>query len=324
MDVLPPEFDKISHLVSYVHRKSNNEFSGSCPQCGSAGHKGGGEPDRFVMFRIGRYGFPLGFCRRCGYRWTDKGNLPSKEDVELWRSYQIEVEQARLESARRSLELLQNDKAWEEFYKNNNEYSLEMFRGWGISEFWVQRLRLGLIPDYTVKSGEEYYHSPAITIPIWFTGGVVQNVKIRVTNPRHPYDRYRNLYPMGQSFLFIPRYEEPLRGTGILVEGEKKAIVLEQCLDDPKRRVIGLQSMTPDQSLVNQMKDLDKIFLWLDPEAFEVKYDSKGKALETPVQRMIRLVGRERTLVVECPVKLDDGILEGMNPNRYLSMARRA
>src|SRR5688572_21781597 len=130
-DILPPEFDKIASSINYVHRINNNEYHGSCPQCGEGGHKGTDYPDRFVMFRVGRYGFPLAFCRKCGYRWTDKANLPSKEDVEEWRKYQIEVERARLESARRSLELLQNDKVWEHFYHNNNIYSNEMFRGWG-------------------------------------------------------------------------------------------------------------------------------------------------------------------------------------------------
>lgn len=319
-DTLPPEFDKITHLVNFVHRKNSNEYCGSCPQCGSAGHKGSEPPDRFVMFRIGRYGFPLAFCRRCGYRWTDKANLPSKDDVEQWRLYQIEVERSRIESARRSLAILQNDKAWEQFYANNNDYSREMFRGWGIESFWVEYLRLGLIPDYTVKSGEEYYHSPALTIPIWNVGGVVQNVKIRVTNPRHDRDRYRNLYPMGQSFLFIPRYEEPLRGTGILVEGEKKAIVLEQKLDDPRLRVIGLQTKTPDPSLFSQLKDLEVIYIFLDPDA-NVR---EGKSRESAVEYVTRLSGKDRARIVDCPVKLDDGIIQGLDPKKYLRMARKA
>src|SRR5687767_14813550 len=205
-DILPPEFSSISHLVNYVHRKSPNEYCGSCPQCGGETHKNGEAPDRFVMFVVGRYGFPLGFCRKCGYRWTDKGKLPSKEDVDQWREYQIGVEKSRIEAAKRSIEILRSDKIWEQFHANNNEYSNQMFRGWGIEQFWIDRLQLGLIPDYTVKDGDEFYHSPGITIPIWGVGSIVQNVKIRVTNPRHDRDRYRNLYPMGQSFLFVPRH----------------------------------------------------------------------------------------------------------------------
>lgn len=318
-DVLPPEFAPISHLVNYVHRKSHNEYCGSCPQCGGTTHKNGEAPDRFVMFVVGRYGFPLAFCRKCGYRWTDKANLPSKDDVEQWRLYQIDVEKSRIQAARRNLELLQNDKVWEQFYALNNEYSLQMFRGWGIEQFWIDYLRLGIIPDYTVKSGEEYYHSPATTIPIWGVGGVVQNIKLRVTNPRHDRDRYRNFYPMGQSFLFIPRYDEPLKGAGILVEGEKKAIVLEQTLDDSKMRVVGLQTKTPAPELFSQLKDLDPVYIFLDPDAKEK--ENKGK--ESAVEYVTRLVGKDRARIVDCPVKLDDGIIQGLDPKKYLRMARK-
>ncbi len=311
-DTLPPEFQSIAHLVHNVHKKSNNEFCSSCPECGGR--------DRFVMFRIGRGGFPFSFCRKCPYHYTGKHNLPSKEEFLEWKRNQVEVENARIEAAQRTLEILQSDRVWEQFHTNNNEYSREIFRGWGIQESWVEYLQLGLIPDYTVKSGEEYYHSPGITIPVWYVGDIVQNVKIRVTNPRHDRDRYRNLYPMGQSFLFIPRHEEPLKGTGILVEGERKAIVLEQTLDDPKLRVVGLQTKTPAPELFKSLKDFDKVYVWLDPDAF-----NKENGRESAVEYVTRMTGKERVLVVDCSKKLDDAIVEdGMNPRRYLRMARKA
>ena len=320
-DTLPPEFSPIAHLVSFVHRKTSNEFCSSCPQCHGEIHKNGEHPDRFVMFIVGRYGDPLGFCRKCGYRWTNRSRLPLREDVEAWRIYQIGVEQSRIEAAKRSIEILQNDRVWEQFHANNNAYSTEMFRGWGIEKFWIDYLKLGLIPDYTVKSGDEYYHSPGVTIPIWGAESKVQNVKIRVTNPRHDRDRYRNLYPMGQSFLFIPRHEEPLKGTAILVEGERKAIVLEQTLDNPKARVVGLQTKTPAPELFSQLKDFDRVFIWLDPDA-HVK-EEKGK--ESAVEYVTRLVGKDRSLIVDCPYKVDDGINEnGLDPKKYLRMASKA
>lgn len=324
-DFLPAEFNEISTLVHYVRRKSNNEYSGSCPQCGGEVHKSGEPPDRFVMFRVSRYGFSLGMCRKCGYRWTPKGNKPSPEQIEEWRRNQIEVEKARIEAAKRSLELLQNDRIWEQFYAQNNEWSKQIFREWGIAESWIEYLRLGLMPDYVVKHGEEQYHSPAATIPVWNVGGVVQNIKLRVLNPKDGADRYRNFYAMGSSFLFVPLYDLPLQGTGLIVEGEKKAIVMEQTLDDPKIRVVGVQSKTPDPAIFEGIKDLDLVYVWLDPDSFVVEYDSKGKPRETAVERMVRMVGKERVRVVQCPVKSDDGIVQhGMDPRKYLSMARKA
>lgn len=325
-DFLPPEFETIAHLVHYVHRKSANEYSSSCPQCGGQVHKNGSDPDRFVMFVIGKYGFPLGFCRKCGYRWTPKkGKEPSKEEVEEWRKRQIEVEQARIEISKRTIELLQSDKAWELFFHKNNEWSRETFTGWGISQTWQDYLKLGLVEDYIVKSGEESYHSPAFSIPVWFTGGVVQNIQLRVANPRQPRDRYRNFYSMGQSFLFVPLYDLPLQGTCVLVEGYKKAIVMEQTLDDINFRVVGISGMTPDPNLFKHLSEFERIFVWLDPDAKVSQIDKQGKPKETPLEYVIRMVGKERARIVDCPVKSDDGIVQnGIDPRKYLNLAMKA
>lgn len=319
-DILPPEFSPIAHLVNYVHRKSNNEFCGSCPACGGEVHKSGDNPDRFVMFRVSKYGFSLGFCRRCGYRWTPKGKELSKEQIEQWRKEQIVVEQARKEAAERALELLQNDKIWQQFYSQNNDWSKQIFHEWGISDSWIDYLQLGLMPDYLVKHGDEQYHSPAATIPIWKVGGIVQNIKLRVLNPKCGGDRYRNFYAMGESFLFVPMYDLPLSGAGVVVEGEKKAIVLEQTLDNPNLRVVGIQSKTPSPAIFENMKNLDPVYVFLDPDAKE----KENKSKESAVEYVTRLVGKERARIVDCPVKVDDGILQGLDPKSYLRMAKKA
>lgn len=322
-DQLPPEFDILTNKVDYIHRKSSNEWSSSCPACGGTVHGDGDYPDRFVMFRVSKYGFSLGFCRKCGYRWTPKNKELSKEQVEQWRREQIEVERARIEAAKRSIELLQNDKIWEQFYSQNNEWSKQMFRERGISDSWIDYLRLGLMPDYIVKHGEEQYHSPAATIPVWGEGGIVQNIKLRVLNPKCGADRYRNFYAMGQSFLFVPLYDMPLKGAGIVVEGEFKSIVLEQKLDNPGMRVVGIQSKTPDPSVLGQLKDLDPVYICLDPDAFIPEIGRDGKPRETAVEYVTRNVGKERARIVEVPVKIDDGIKLGLEPMRYIGMARK-
>jgi len=322
-DVLPIEFASIANKVTCVRRKSANEFSSSCVNCGGSVHKNGDPSDRFVMFRVGRGGFPLGFCRKCGYRWYPaKEQKPSKEEMDEWRKNQIEIEKSRIEAAKRSIELLQADKMWEIFYSQNNGYSVDVFRSWGIADSWIDYLKLGLIPDYTVyRHNEEAYHSPAFAIPVWNVGGIVQNIKLRIANPKEDTDRYRNFYAMGNSYLFIPLYDIPLTGAGLIVEGEKKAIVMEQTLDDMGIRVIGVQTKTPAPELFEQLKDLDPIYIWLDPDA--MKKDKK--APETAVERMVRYVGKERARIVDCPVKCDDGIvLQGLNPKQFLRMAKKA
>lgn len=319
-DALPPEFNELSSLVSYVHRKSANEYSSSCPQCLGTPHNGG-DPDRFVMFRVGRRGTPYGWCRKCGFRWyPNKGSKPSQDDIEYWRKQQIEVEKARKEAAERALFLLQEDRMWEQFYEQNNTWSRGVFKERGIAESWIEYLKLGLIPDYVLKSGQEQYHSPAFTIPTWNVGAIVRNIKLRVANPRVPRDRYRNFYSMAQSFLFIPLYDVPLYGAGVIVEGEYKAIVVEQHLDNVNYRVVGLQSKTPSAELFGELKDLDPVYIALDPDASE-KVD---KQKESAVEYVTRIVGKERARIVELPVKPDDGIIQGMNMWNFIRMAKKA
>jgi len=318
--ILPPEFSPIAHLVSNVQRVTRNEFSSSCPKCGGN--------DRFRLFVVGKHGSPLAICLRgCGYVWTPaKDHKPTKEEIEEWRQKQIIVEQARKEAAERALELLQNEKMWERFHAHNNEYSRMEFERRGISQTWVDYCKLGLDPDYTVyRHGQEPYHSPAFTIPIWYVGGIVQNIKLRIANPRDAAtDRYRNFYETGRSNLFIPLYDAPLSGSGLIVEGEYKAIVTEQALDDIKIRVVGLQSKSPAPELFDDLKDLDPVYICLDPDANNPVFDKDGKRRETAVERAVRLVGKERARIMDVPVKIDDGILQGLDPRQYMRMARKA
>jgi hypothetical protein len=152
-------------------------------------------------------------------------------------------------------------------------------------------------------------------------GGVVQNIKLRLANPQSGADRYRNYYHTGQSFLFVPLYDVPLTGKCVLVEGEKKSIVVEQTLDDLNYRVVGLQSKTPNADVVKQLKEFEVIYLMLDPDAF----DKVSEKSESAVERVTRILGKERCRIVSLPCKPDDGIIQyGLDPKRYINMAVRA
>ena len=96
---------------------------------------------------------------------------------------------------------------------------------------------------------------------------------------------------------------------------------MEQALDNPGYRVVGVQSKAPSQSVVEQLKDLELIYVWLDEDAFI----REGKGKETPVERICRMLGRERVRVVQSSVKCDDLIVQHkVNPWNYLRMARSA
>lgn len=315
-DTLPSVFGELVNQVTNVRRKSANEFSSSCPYC-MAGD------DRFVLFVVGKGGFPFAFCRHdpSGHRWyPSKDHKLTQGEIDEFRRNQIEVEKARIEASQRVLQILQNDRMWESFFDQNSEWSRKTFAEWGISETWIKYLQLGFMPQYILhRIDEPDYFTPAFTIPIWNVGGVVQNIKLRLANPPSPGSRYRNYYSTGQSFLFVPLYDLPLKGAGVIVEGERKAIVVEQTINNPKYRVVGIQSKTPAPELFSQLKDLDPIYICLDPDA-AVK---EGKNQESAVEYVTRLVGKDRARIVNLPMKPDDGIIQhGMDIMKFIQMGK--
>jgi hypothetical protein len=259
----------------------------------------------------------------------------TKEELEEFRRQQIEIEKERIEAAKRMIEILQNDKIWERFYENNDDVALKYYAERGIPKTWVDYLKLGYIPDYTVytkENGEKItYTSPSFTIPVWgveehnedggiSVRGVVQNIKVRVQNPRNNNDRYRTFYPAKSSYLFVPCYDLPLNGAGVLVEGEFKAIVTERTIDHPYIRVVGLQSKTPFLDVLKPLDNLDPIYIMLDPDAMRVEPGQTKSA----AMRLAEALGKERCLLVELPCKVDDGIVQyGLDPLKFMRMGRR-
>lgn len=163
---LPIEFQALT--VIHVQRVSSNEYSSECPQCGGEPHRGGELPDRFRMF-LNAHGRNkvLGWCRRCGYVWFPNSAAVSATELEIWRQEQIRQEEERKRSAERAIEILKSEKLWLKYNEMLNQWAKDVIKSWGIREDWANFWRLGLNPDYVVKSKDGEYHSPAITIPLW-------------------------------------------------------------------------------------------------------------------------------------------------------------
>ena len=324
-DTLPPEFQQIAHLVSQVVKRTATEWSGTCPQCGGGNHKSGEPSDRFRMWTVSKIGKPLGWCRRCSYTWfPDKGRQPTDEEKEAWRLEQIRIETERKEAAERALELLNNEKIWEQFYKQNNEWSYKLLEERGFSKSWIEYLQFGLNTDFTVwtRSNEEWeqYHSPALTIPIWSVGNVVNEVKLRVLNPKSTADRYRSWYKTRTTSLYLPMHDMAIENKAIIIEGEFKSAKVAQTIDTLDYTVVGVQSKKPDAQILKDLAHCEVVYLGLDPDAFE-----KDKNGESAVEYCTRELGRERVRIIEFPCKVDDGIIEhGLDPMRYIRMARKA
>lgn len=312
---LPSEFSGLK--VNYVQRVSSDEYSSSCPQCGGEPHKGGELPDRFRLFlNASGKNKVMGWCRRCSYVWFPDTVRPiSPEEMERWRKEQLEREEARRRSAEKAISALQSEKIWLKFNEALNDYAMEVLRSWGIREDWANYWRLGLLPDHIVLNKDEKYHSPAISIPMWQWGSPAPaNVKLRILNPKNSGDRYRSLYKTGIATDFTA-FNKLKSDTVVLVEGEKKAMVVAQW-SEQKYQVVGLPSVTPNEDLLAKYDRYGKVIVCLDPDA-KVE-DEYG---HSPLKRLVKALGRE-VAWVDLPDKVDDMIIRGMRFDNALKYAK--
>ena len=327
-DSVPAEFEPIAHLVSQVVKRTAVEWSSSCPACGGGNHRNGEPSDRFRMMTVSKIGIPLGWCRKCTYRWfPGKDRKPTQEEKEAWRQEQIRIETEKRDDAQHAINLLNSERIWEFFFSQNNNWSYEILEKRGFSRSWIEYLQFGLNPDFVVWSRKqerwEEYHSPALTIPIWSVGDKVNEVKMRVLNPRSDADRYRAWYKTKTTSLYIPLHDLPIGNVAAVIEGEFKSALVCEKLDNLKISIVGVQSKKPDAQVFQNLSHCEIVYLGLDPDAFVPQYNQKGERLENAVEYCTRLIGKERVRIIEFPCKPDDGILKGMNPMSYIKMARR-
>lgn len=303
---LPPEFSSLSSKVHFVQKVNSNEWSGSCPNCGGTQHQNGEYPDRFRMWRVSKYGKPMGWCRSCGYIWfPDRDKPPSPEEFEQWRREQLEIERRRKQEAEKAIALLKSEKIWETYHEKLTQYELAIstMKSWGIAKDYAGYWKLGFVEDYLVYTKDSEYHSPAISIPIWQKDGSISNIKLRVLNPKTDHDRYRNWYKLGNSKSFVA-FRNFKSDECLLVEGEKKAMVAAQALRNKKidMQVVGVPTKTPDEEAIRVTDDFKKVYVCLDPDA---RIAEKGISA---LRRVVEMIGRSRVSVVSLPGKVDDMI----------------
>lgn len=328
MDMLPDIFIGLAGRVDFVHRKNDNEFSSSCPNCGGQPHQDGTLPDRFCMWIVSRYGTPFGMCRKCGYKWT-----PLKEDAHWTHKEREEFKRklAQLEKefyARKAAELtvlsrkIQEQKLYEEYYNNAVESKrvMDSFNSMGIPADWVSYLRLGYITDYTVRGQFSTYKDNGFTFPIWSLNRI-ENIKIRVQNPINSGDRYRNVYKSGCQHLYTPLHDSEKLGNKIIIlEGEKKAIVthIKGGLNDNEYQIVGVQSALPEKRVINMLSDAEVVYLAMDPDT----YVPAGNG-QIPVLNLAKQIGIDRCRLVVPPkdTKFDDAINLGFRFVNAVNMA---
>lgn len=337
---LPVEFAALVDKVQYVQQKNENEFSSSCPQCGGEVHQDGSWPDRFVMWRSSRRGEPFGMCMRghCGHKWsTHKQDAAwTLEEREEITRKQLEVEaayNARVEARLTELSAqIETSKAYLRYHDEGmeNQVSLDYWQVRGIPEEWQRYLMLGCIQDYRVTGKLSTYESVAFTIPIWSEVSRIENIKLRVANPLHDNDRYRNYYKSGSQHLYKPLHKTSYKQHAILLEGEIKAAValIRGNCNQERYDIYGVQSKQPEARLLKKLESFDCVYIAFDPDAYRrAQYIDRGtgevKDGKIAVVEVAKQIGLERVRFVLPPrgIKFDDAILQGYNFANAVRMA---
>ena len=302
---LPPQFRHMAGQLHYVQQVSSTEYSASCPQCGGEVHQSGEWPDRLRIFVDDK---PLMWCRRCDFlQFPDSQQgyePPTLQEIEHRRQALVARAEADKRSAERALELLCNGQLWESYYGGavGRRYWLRR----GVPDVWQGVWRLGWVVGRRFCLGGEDRLVDAATIPLFGHDWAPLNIKYRL-EPAPDEGKYRYELAGQAQPLFMCDPEHELGGHVIAVEGEIKSMVTYVTMDDAKATIVGLPGTNPSPSIVEQLRQADRITLVMDPGA------------KPAGVKLAREIGIGKTWLLETPMKVDDGILETRMTARELA-----
>lgn len=289
MTILPSSLHVWSNL-KFVKKKSANEWSAECPNCGDVGHVGNDWPDRFRMWDHPK---PRGWCRGCGYFAFADGigkRLSPAELAEIERNRKELAEKER-KRVNKKITRIREEAWWRGYHDRLDEMARQLWADSGIPAAEQDWWELGYNPEYKTDD----FTSPALTIP-YFKQGEFINMQSRLLSPPVPSDKYRFLAGL-PTHPFLPDKDSLPHGSTILVEGAKKAMVIYLHLGHKVDSVVGLVSKHVPESHLALIGDCDPVYVMLDPDAHR------------EAEELVKHIGN-RARLVAVPVKPDDYIVK--------------
>jgi len=229
--------------------------------------------------------------------------------------------------AQKALSELREAQIWVKYHESlsKNQQARDLWTARGVSEWWQDWWKLGYCESYSLwKRGdtdwEAWWKSPTISFPVWGHDWEVYNVKHRLLQEPPEGGKYIQEKKRVPQYPFITN-PDIKKNKLLLLEGEIKAMVTFIVCDDIDLQVAGIPGDQPSDECLKTFDDYDPIYVCLDPDAYEVKRD------DSPVNKVIKRLGTDRTRVIWIPAKIDDAIIENkLNKNmikRLMESARR-
>lgn len=280
-----------------LKRKNAKEACGPCPFCSLA------DEDGFLVWTNGGY-----FCRQCSAKgWLDENDprtkpLTPEQKVEL-RLRRLERQQREQEQRLNRLEQMHQCQDHLRYHANLTGQLREYWWDEGIYDAAIDKYLLGYCDRCPT-----FQESSSYTIPI-INGGQLENIRHRLALPNGK-GKYRpHMAGLGIS-LFNADALETARERIVIVEGEKKAIVLDQA----GFAAVGITGKRAfKREWLERFGHVAEVVVALDPDATESAY------------RLAALFdGRARVAALPC--KIDDMITQhrasAADIESYLRLAR--
>jgi len=266
-----------------LKKVGREEWAGPCPWCGGR--------DRFRAFARGNFWCRpgVGHCGKAG--WLDEldGQKPlTKEELLELRVSALERKQQELEQRMTVLEQMHQSQDHIHYHKLLTDQGLgfEYWQAEGMKPATIIKYLLGYCTSCPTLPGYASY-----TIPV-MACGKLWNIRHRIARPTDG-GKYRPHLPGLPSMLF--NYDELKRTDSsriLILEGEKKAMVVSQETGLANVATMGMQNFKPEWvgKFGNQWRE---VLVCYDPDATEKARD---------VAAMFGKRGR----VVTLPAKADD------------------
>jgi hypothetical protein len=246
-----------------LKRASRSEYCGPCPWCGGR--------DRFRVWEQGNF-----WCRPGPGHCARSGWLDELDGVrQMTRDELVELRLAALERAReeddRRISVLERMHQSEDHLRYHDllcqtEQAVDYWLHEGMSYQTINDRKLGFCLSCPMMPGYASY-----TIPV-ISGGKLYNIRHRIANPPDG-GKYRPHMAGLPAMIFnaddLLRYDE---GRILILEGEKKSMVVSQETGLPNIATMGKQSFKAGWA--GKLAKFQQVYVCYDPDAKEQAYQT--------------------------------------------------
>jgi len=265
---------------------TNSEYRSldGCPWCKDGGD--GGDGDRFRLFTSGRSG-PRVWCRQCNGRvfldTLDEHKKLSSEEIEELNAIIKARREEEKDKERRALEEIMGIQDHIVYHNNlvAHPEAIDYWHSEGINDYTISRHCLGWCPVCPTAP-----YSPSYTIPVTYKNKLY-NIRHRLAMPNGS-GKYRPHMAGLPVMLFNADDLDQESDFGLLLEGEKKSMVVSQETGFPNVGIMGMASFSA--GWVDKFENWKWVYVALDPDAKERAekvaglFHGKGVLMNLPVK----------------------------------------